>query len=301
VRAVDVVVVGGGPAGLSGALVLGRARRRVVLIDAGSYRNADATGGVHCYLGLDGVTADELRRRGRSALAEIPNVEVREGEVLDIDRDGDGFRVALADGDSLRARALLLATGLVDTLPPVPGVRELHGRRVFPCPYCDGWELRDRPLAAYSHPDDRGGRFALFLARWSQDVVLLTGAPVTFSAEITARLREAGIAIDERPVASLAEDGDALVVRFSDGRVLRRAALFYHLGAAPRSDLPARLGCELDRRGGVEVDRHEASTTSGVWVAGDATRDALLSIVAAGEGAAAAIAIHEWLVATRAG
>ena len=291
----EVLIVGGGPAGLSAALLLGRCRRTVTLIDSGTYRNADADV-VHGYLARDGLPPGELRAIGRAEIGRFTSVELRDGEVSAARRDGDLWVLTLADGEELRGRALLLATGVVDVLPPVPGARELHGRRVLPCPYCEGWEHRDRALAAFSHPDDRGATFALILSQWSRDLVLLTGAPARFGDERRAQLDRAGIRVDSRPIARFGDGGDALEVHFRDGTVMRRDALFYHLGALPRSPLAEAL-CAVDERGSPEVDRLERTRVPGLWVAGDATRDALLAIVAAGEGAAAAVSINAWLSA----
>lgn len=287
----EVAIVGGGPAGLSAALILGRCRRDVVLLDSRKYRNADAHA-MHGYLTRDGTPPDELRRLAREELARYPSVELRDATVVDARRDGGAWILEIERGPPVTARALLLATGLVDVLPELPGARELHGRRLFPCPYCDGWELLDQPLVALTQPDARGVLFAKVLAQWTHDLVLCTNGP---SRCDRAQLALAGVALDERPIAWLRDDGEALVIGFADGTTMRRAAMFYHLGARPRSDLAARLGARVDHEGGVEADRHEHTTVEGLWVAGDASRDALMAIVGAGEGASAAMSINAWL------
>lgn len=290
----DAAIVGGGPAGLSAALVLGRCRRRVVLFDDRRYRN-EASRTLNGFLGHDGIDPAELRRIGRAELARYPSVVVREQAIVDAARVDGGFRLDAAGGAAIHCTALLLATGLVDRLPEVAGAAELSGTRLFHCPYCDGWELRDQPLAAIGHSDDRGGEFALVLAQWSRDLVLCTGEPARFSQRVAARLAARGIAVDERPLRALEAERDGVTVRFAGGEPRWRRAVFHHLGARQRSDLAARLGCKLDDHGGVEVDRHEASCVPGLYVAGDATRDVLQAIVAAGEGAAAAVMINERL------
>jgi thioredoxin reductase len=290
----EAAIVGGGPAGLSAALVLGRCRRRVVVFDDRGYRNA-ASHALHGFLSRDGVDPAELRRIARAELAAYPSVSLVEQAVVDAARVDGGFRLDLAGGGAVRCRALLLATGIVDRMPEVDGAAALTGTRLFHCPYCDGWELRDQPLAAIGHPDDRGGEFALVLAQWSRDLVLCTGGPARFSARIAARLAARGVEVDERPLSALEPDRDGVTVRFASGEARWRRAVFHHLGARQRSDLAERLGCRFDEHGGVEVDRHEATCVPGLYVAGDATRDVLQAIVAAGEGAAAAVMINERL------
>ena len=290
----EAAIVGGGPAGLSAALVLGRCRRRVVVLDDRRYRN-EASHALHGFLSRDGIDPAELRRIARAELAAYPSVSLVEQAVVEAARVDGGFRLELADGSAVRCRALLLATGLVDHLPEVDGAAALRGTRLFHCPYCDGWELRDQPLAAIGHADDRGGEFALVLVQWSRDLVLCTGGPARFSERVAARLAARGIEVDERPLRSLEADRDGVTLRFAAGEPRWRRAVFHHIGAKQRSDLAARLGCRFDEHGGVEVDRHEATCVPGLYVAGDATRDVLQAIVAAGEGAAAAVMINQRL------
>lgn len=290
----EAAIVGGGPAGLSAALVLGRCRRRVVVFDDRAYRN-QVSHALHGFLSRDGIEPAELRRIGHAELAAYPSVERRELAIVDAARDGDRFWLTAADGSALRCRALLLATGLVDNLPDVRGAEALHGTRLFACPYCDGWELRDQPLAAIGDPDDRGGEYALVLTRWTRDLVLCTGAPARFSPAIGERLARRGISVDERPLRRLDGERDGVILHFAEGEPLRRRAALYHLGARQRSDLAARLGCRFDDDGGIEVDRHEATCVPGLYVAGDASRDVLQAIVAAGEGASAAVMINAML------
>lgn len=166
----DAIVVGGGVAGLTAALFLGRSLRRVVVFDSGSPRNARSPG-LHGLIGRDGVAPEALRRAAREELARYPSVELRQGKVRHCKRVRGGFEASLGDGPALRARKLLLATGVVDRPPLVEGVRELFGRGVFHCPYCDGWELRGQPLAAYGR-GEAGLGLALELTAWSAGVTL---------------------------------------------------------------------------------------------------------------------------------
>lgn len=290
---VDVVVVGAGPAGLSAALVLGRCRRNVVVFDSGSYRNAPSHA-LRGFLTRDGISPEDFRRVARAEVARYETVEFRQEAVINVVRENErSFIVHGERGDSVRCRKLLLATGLTDDLPSIPGARQLFGNGVYTCPYCDAWELRDQPLAAY----DRQGTYSIGLRQWSRDLVVLSDGPAAMDPEIRVRIDKLGIRIDERRVARFAQDGEHVLVVFDDGTTLRRRAMFVNGSCRPQSDLPAKLGCRLDERGGVCVDRHESTSVAGVYVAGDASRDALQAVVAAGEGAGAAIAINSALSA----
>jgi thioredoxin reductase len=296
--ATEIAVVGGGPAGLSAALVLARARRSVVVFDGGHHRN-DGSSAVHGFLTRDGIAPSELRAIARSELKKYGTVRVVRSIVNEIAREpGDAirFRIITAAGETWIARRILIATGIVDTHPPIAGAEALHGRLVLPCPYCDGWERRDRSLGAYGHPDDRGARYALLLAQWSRDVTFYGGGPAEISDELRAMLAAHSIAVEERTVERCAEDKGGIRLELADGTIRRHAALFYHLGCLHGHDLARRLGIPLDEHGGITVDKHAATPLAGVYAAGDATRDTLQAIVGAGEGAVAAIAMNQSLV-----
>jgi thioredoxin reductase len=172
----DVLIVGGGPAGLSAALVLGRARRRVLVLDAGTPRNA-ASQALHGFLSRDGIAPSELLRISREQLEKYETIHLLTARVEDGVCAEDGFEVTTANGRRFRGRKLILAMGVVDALPSIEGLRELYGRSVFHCPYCDGWEVRDQPLAVYGQSDALGGGLALELLLWSRDVVMCTDGP----------------------------------------------------------------------------------------------------------------------------
>src|SRR5436190_2487856 len=194
----DVIIVGGGPAGLSAATILGRARRRVILFDDGRYRN-HASRGVHGFLTRDGVHPAELRRIAREQL-ERYDVEIRCARVAAVAICARGFQLTLDDGAGLECRRLLLATGVEDEVPDIPGVDRFYGNGVFHCPYCDGWEVRDQALVAYGKA---AAGLAASLRGWSSDVVLCTGGPATVKPAEAARLERLGVPVERRPIARL--------------------------------------------------------------------------------------------------
>ena len=287
----DVVIVGGGAAGLSAALVLGRARRRVAVVDAGSPRNAPAAH-MQGFLSRDGMPPSELLAAGRAEVAGY-GVEIVEGTVSSV---VPGFAVHLEGGEVLTARRILMATGVGDELPDIAGVRERWGRDLLHCPYCHGWEVRDQPLGVLgSHPGSV--LHALLVRQWSDDVVFFAhthGLTTTEQTQLEAR----GIGIEQGEVARLVIEADRLTgVELADGRVVARSAVFVRPGNVPHPDglLPG-LGCELDAAGFAVVDGTGRTSVAGVWAAGNVVDPRAQVITSAGAGSAAAIAINADLV-----
>src|SRR3954469_16388685 len=238
----DVIIVGAGPAGLSAALLLGRSRRRVLVCDSGKPRNG-ASQAMHGYLTRDGIAPREFLGIARDQLKEYDCVELRDVEVTAAECQRDSrFHVTLASGEELRSRKLLIATGVVDNVPAIPGFLDLFGSSVFHCPYCDGWEVRDQPLAIYGR-GARGVGLALELTAWSRDLVLCTDGPSEVDAESLGRLERNGIRVREECIASLEGDEGVLQrIVFKQGEPLDRRALFFTTGQYQRSDLLMRLG-----------------------------------------------------------
>jgi thioredoxin reductase len=292
----DVVIVGAGPAGLSAALMLGRCRRSVLVCDTGRPRNA-ASQALHGYLTRDGMHPAEFLAAARRELEPYETVKLRQTAVVDaVCRDDRRFDVTLASGECVRSRKLLLATGVIDNLPPIPGTAELYGRAVFHCPYCDGWEVRDRPIAIYGR-GERGLGLSLELTLWSRDLVLCTDGPSEIDRHGRARLERTGIPVREDRVARLEGSNGALeAVVFENGELLPRRALFFTTGQSQRSDLSVRLGCDFNEKGTVRTGKYETTHLPGLYVAGDASRAVQFVIVAAAEGAEAAFAINADLI-----
>jgi thioredoxin reductase len=292
----DVIIVGAGPAGLNAALILGRCRRLVLVCDNGRPRNA-ASHALHGYLTRDGIHPREFLALGRHELQRYDTVSLRDIAATDAECEPGGrFKVTLADGVVVRSRKLLVATGVCDNLPDIPGIHEMYGRSVFHCPYCDGWEVGDQPFAIYGKAD-RGVGLSLELTAWSRDLVLCTDGPGDIAGEDRARLARNGIRIREERVTAL-EGCDGILERivFASGEPLPRRALFFTTGQFQRSELAIRLGCEFNDKGTVRTGKYESTHLPGLYVAGDASRAVQWVIVAAAEGAEAAYAINTDLI-----
>ncbi len=243
----DCIVVGGGAAGLSAALVLGRARKRTLVVDAGepSNRFAHGIGGL---LGHDGRPPADFYALGREQLVPYPSVELRDGRVTGATATGDGFRLELAGGENLDARRIVLATGMEYRTPEIPGLEPLWGDSVFHCPFCHGWEVRDQPIAVLAE-GEKADHLTGLLRSWSDDVVLLS---------------------PDRPIKRLvAEDGKLTAIEFEDGETLPRTALLVAVTFHQRSDLAEQLGVTVTDQGFLEVDGTLATTVPGVYAAGD--------------------------------
>jgi thioredoxin reductase len=287
----DVAIVGGGAAGLSAALVLGRARRRVVVIDAGEPRNAPATG-MHGFLSRDGLPPTELLRLGRGEASGY-GVEVIRNQVVSIE---PGFSLALGEGGRLAARRLLIATGATDDLPQIEGARERWGRDFLHCPYCHGWEVRDGPLGLLSTGAGSVDHAEL-IRQWSTDLVFFTHTHEPADDE-RERLEALGIRIVDGEVLTLVVEDDRLRgVALADGTMIRRDAVFIRPSMRPNaSELVEQLGCDLDELGFIRVDIAGRTSAAGVWAAGNVANPRAQVITAAGEGSAAAISINADLV-----
>ena len=295
----DAVVIGGGPAGLSGALMLARSRRSVVVIDAGAPRNAPAAG-VHGLLGRDGTPPTELLERGRAEVRGYGG-QVVTGEVTAVAPDDDGFDVALADGRTVRARRLLVATGLADELPDIQGLRDRWGRDVVHCPYCHGWEVRDRAIGVLS-TGPLSVHQALLFRQLSENVMVFSNAwPLT--DEDTEQLAARGIRVVDGKVASIEIAGDHLVgARMSDGTLVRREVLAVSPRMVARADVLAGLGLKPAQYPAsvgeyIPADPTGRTDVPGIWAAGNVTDLTAQVGGAAAAGALAGAQINADLVA----
>lgn len=290
-RRYDAVVVGGGPAGLSAALVLGRACRSVLVCDSGAGRNAPAAG-VHGFLTRDGTPPAELRRIGREQLRPY-GVEFHEGAVVDARKAEGGFEVALGDGRKVSCRKLILATGVKDVLPEVPGLRELWGVGAIHCPYCHGWEHRGRPWAALASAEE-AVEVATLLLGWTGQLALLMNGRAGPGAEDRARLGRLKVEVVEGRIERLEGDGGKLrAILLEGGRRLEPDVIFVRTRLRQSSDLAERLGCELiadgPKAGMVRTDPFGATGVEGLYIAGDASEAGMPSVASSvAEGSAVA-------------
>jgi len=296
----DVLIIGAGSAGLAAALTLGRCLRRVLVADGGPPRNENSPG-VHGFLSRDGIRPAELLRLGQEQLKPYDTVEVQCLHIDELVRVDKGFR-ATGHGTAddapaiITARRVLLATGVADILPPLPGFRELWGRGVLHCPYCHGWEVRQQPLAVYGQGRTVTG-LALLVSRWSRDVIVVTNGPGHLSPNARRRLRREKIGIREELIAGLVgtPGRDLRCIQFADGSELERAALFLHASQHQRTPLAANLGARITSKGAVWVDSKLHTSIAGLYAAGDTKPGTQQALLAAADGNRAAININESL------
>ncbi len=293
----DAVIVGGGPAGLSAALVLGRCLRRVLVCDAGLPRNAPARI-FNGFLSRDGSTPAEFLEICRKQLRRYETVELRKVKVEDVERGDRRFTVVLETGERIVTRLILLASGLVDELPQIEGLKQFYGKTAHSCPYCDGWESRGEPMAV------AGGNqcavdLAIELLLWSKDVVLCTNGSLTCDEKSRAQLQRAAVRIIDTPIARLEGEGEELRgIRFTDRSFLPRKVLFFSPEQHQRSPLAERLGCGFcpDDVCCIESGDDTATCVPGVYAAGNASKGVQLVIAAAAEGTLAAVAMNNALL-----
>jgi thioredoxin reductase len=292
----DAIVIGGGPAGLSAALVLGRCLRRVLVCDAGHPRNEPARI-FNGFLSRDGSTPAEFLQICRDQLRRYETIEFRKVKVVDVERGDCRFTVILETGERVAGRMLLLATGLVDELPQIENFRQFYGSTVHNCPYCDGWECRGQPIAV-TGCNQESLDLAIELLVWSKDLVLCTNGALTVDRKAVETAKRLGIRFIETPIALLEGAGDTLEgIRFTDGSFLPRSALFFSPGQYQRSPLAEQLGCEFcEGNNCIQCGEDTATNIPGVYAAGNASRGVQLVIAAAAEGMQAAFAINSALL-----
>ncbi|APZ33752.1 pyridine nucleotide-disulfide oxidoreductase [Microbacterium aurum] len=300
---VDVVIVGGGPAGLSAALNLGRARASVVLVDAGRPRNA-ATLRSHGFLTRDGVPPLELRKLARAELGAYPNVRILDRTVVNALQPrecGERRFIAALHGrgagipPAVSARSVLVATGLRETLPDIPSLRAFYGMTVFSCAACDAWELQDRPLALIGETPDLAAR-ARLIARWTDRLTVFTNGSDAVDTVEEAELAASGIVVERRPIDDLEGDrGDVSAVRLVDGTRIEIEGGFVRPQWHPAPDFLGGIELDRDEFGNLVTDRSGRTSVAGLYAAGDAASPGPQQlIVAAGQGArAAAVLVHD--------
>jgi thioredoxin reductase len=279
----DAVIVGAGSAGLSAALALGRARRKVLVLNSGAPRNAPADVS-HNFFTRDGTPPTELLKIGLEQLKPY-GTEVQTRNAESINKTKDVFELTLDDGQRVVSRRIILATGVIDILPDIPGFRELWGKNIHHCPYCHGWEVRDRPLAVYAQ-GELGYQFAIMIRHWSKDLVVCSNGDAKFSNEQRQHLKQLGLKLIETPIEKLETSEQKLHgIVFRDGTTLKREHIFSRPPQQQRSPLVKQLGCEMSDDGiYVKVTMGGETSVPGVYAAGDmmSPMQAVSSAVASG-------------------
>lgn len=291
----DVIIIGGGVAGLSAAVYLGRFRRQVLVIDGQKPANRFSHA-AHGFFTRDGMQPTELLEIGREQLQKYETVQIQNGEVASIVPDGDGFRLALTDGSTYQTQYVLLATGLKDQLPAIDGIEPLWGKSVFTCPFCDGWEQRDQPVAVIAN-GDAAVHVATLMRELTADLVVCTNAAAEFTDEQSQILRKKGVRVIETPIARLDANGEQLTqIVFTDGSTLARKTAFIRTWLFQSTDIAEQIGCELNEFGMVKVDEMGRTSIARVYAAGDMTGKARQIINASHQGAWAGISINNEII-----
>jgi thioredoxin reductase len=292
----DVAVIGGGPAGLSAALWLARYLHSVVVVDSGDPRNWE-TRGINGFLGAHSIRSPELRKRGR-ADAEKYGAKLIDDKVETAKKlDDDCYRLKLAKGDTIDARRLLLAIGLQDKWPDIPGLADCYGETAHVCPDCDGFETRDENTVVIGSGKKAVG-MALSLTTWTDKIVICTnGEKAGMDAELLQKLKKLNSPVLEQSVTCIkSNDGEIKCIELGDGMSLDCERLYFAIGQYPSDDLGKELGCTRDDVGRIVIDERNHTTVKNVYAAGDIAPGPQMAIAAAASGAIAALAIHQSLV-----
>lgn len=288
----DCAIIGGGPAGLSAALVLGRSRRNVVLFDNDHARNR-VTREAHGFLTRDGILPAELRRLSREEISQYPTVGFHNEQIVSIEAlDQTHYELMTADGKTFQSTKILLATGLMDEQPNIPGIERFYGTSLFSCPYCDGWELRDRPLAVIA--DKNVFKLAAEVYTWSRDLIVFTNGEGQLTEDERRKLNRKDIRIVDDIITGLeGTNGELENVRLEDGTLIARDGGFVSPLWSHPNHFAADLGCELNEYGGIQTDEYGRTNVWNVYAAGDAAHIVPAQlIIAAGAGSSAAIGIN---------
>jgi len=293
----EIGIVGGGPAGLSAAIWSARYLHSVVLVDSGDPRNWE-TRGINGFLGFEGVRPAELRQRGRASCRTL-GVELVDAIVLRVERLADDeFLLCLKGGDRITVRRLLVAIGVRDVWPDIPGLEHVYGANAHVCPDCDGYEARGKKVVVIGH-GRRAVGMALNLRAWTSDIIICTNGrpPELDEPEYCEKLDALNIPVLTQPINQVCYEGREIhCLKLADGMQLDTDKVFFTIGQYPADDLAVQLGCERDDEGHVMVDAHGHTSELNVFAAGDITPGPQLAIAAAAEGAAAALSMHKSLV-----
>lgn len=293
---IDVAIIGGGPAGMNASLVLGRARKSVVVIDEGRPRNR-VTRETHGFLTRDGISPSEFRRVAKEQINAYPSVHFVEDAAVTITGTDGNFQIATGQGTTYRSKKLLFAVGMKDLPLDINGLADVYGKSAFVCPYCDGWELRDQSLVLIAK-GARALHMAKMLSGWTNQITICTDGPDEWTDEECEELKQHNVPAFNSPIQRL-ESNDGMVeqVILADGTVIPCTGIFFAPKLAAGSHLPQALGCKITEAGTVIVDGFGKTNVPGVYSAGDAASELYQAITAASLGALAAVGINGELLA----
>ncbi|WP_416150145.1 NAD(P)/FAD-dependent oxidoreductase [Salipaludibacillus sp. HK11] len=292
----ECAVIGGGPAGLNAALVLGRSRRKMIMFDDNKPRNA-VTSESHGFITRDGIHPQEFKRIAEEELSKYPGVTIEKQRVLQINKENHLFQVKTENGDVYFARKIILATGFKEVLPDISRVKEFYGKSLFSCPFCDGWELRDRSLAVIAN-NQKAFHMAKMVSNWTNDLIVCTNGSNALSLEEQQLLKSKGININEKKIASVVGEAGILEkIQFDDGSAVLREGGFITAEWVQAATFESSLGYTLNEQGGIETDNWQRTNVEGVFACGDSRIPGPSQlIIAAAEGSMAAMAVNAALI-----
>ena len=286
----DCAIIGGGPAGLNAALVLGRSLKKTLLFDDNQPRNR-VTHESHGFLTRDGIHPQELKRLAQSELSAYSDVRIEASRVISAEKEMEFFRIKTEGGSVFHAKKLILATGFTETLPDIPRLPEFYGTSLFSCPFCDGYEMRGEPLAIISE-NEAAGHLAKVVSNWTNDLIIATNGNQHITASERQALERHGILLYEEPIRSLdGENGKLCSITFEDGTTIERSGGFVTAEWHQATSIAQDLGCYINERGGVETDPLQRTNVEGVFACGDISMGPAQLVIAAGQGSLAATSV----------
>lgn len=288
----DCAIIGGGPAGLSAALVVGRGRKQVIVFDDELPRNR-VTQESHGFITNDGMTPFEIRRAGEADLQKYPNIKIKRSRIVDIQKKEERFTLLTHEGDRFEGKKIILATGLQDILPEIEGIHDVYGKTLFSCPFCDGWELKDKALALIAE-NQRALHMAKLLSNWTKDLIVFTNGHV-LAEEDKVLLTAHSIQVIDVPIVSIDHDnGQLRSLQLANGETVKREGGFVASEFKQSAPFAEKLGCQMTKNAGIETDILGRTTVSGVFACGDNLGGPAQLVLAAAAGSQAGMGvIHE--------